>query len=81
MLDLENSNCLDYVPGPEKKIWKRLICTANGQETMFWSQGKKTKWQVFINLGLPFGWVTQVSSDSSHTNGAHLNTNAFLTKF
>ena len=77
MLDLENSNCLDYVTGPEKKIWKRLICTANGLETMFWLQGK----QVFINLGLPFGWVTQFSWDSSHTNGAHLNTNAFLTKF
>ena len=41
MLDLENSNCLDYVPGPEKKIWKRLICTLNGPETMFWLQGKK----------------------------------------
>ena len=55
MLDLENSDYLDYVPGPE-----RLICTANELETMFWLQEKKTKWQVFIDLGLPFRWVTWI---------------------
>ena len=54
MLDLEKSNCLDYVPGPEKKIWKRLICTANGPETMFWLQGKKNKLTSFYKFRAPW---------------------------
>ena len=43
MLDLENSDYLDYVPGPE-----RLICTANKLETMFWLQEKKKQNDRFL---------------------------------
>lgn len=48
MLDLENSDYLDYVPGSE-----RLICTANELETMFWLQEKK-KMTGFYRFRSPF---------------------------
>ena len=49
MLDLENSDYLDYVPGPEKtKYEERLICTANKLETMFWLQEKKKQNDRFL---------------------------------
>lgn len=49
MLDLENSDYLDYVPGSE-----RLICTANELETMFWLQEKKNKMTGFYRFRSPF---------------------------
>lgn len=76
MLDLEYSDCLDLFLTLKKKSEKRLICTANDLEMMFWLQEKKNnnKMTGFIDLGIPFRWVTWVKSGSSHTDGTHLNT-------